>query len=290
MTDKESRAPGGGKEPKERKGMFTSGILSRKDGRDIALFFSGEKHAGENLEEVLRRRAAELKAPIHMADAVSRNAPKAFQVILANCLAHARRKFVDVVASFPEECRYVLETLAKVYRNDEATQGMSPEERLRFHKEHSGPLVAELKCWMDTQIREGKVEPNSGLGEAIEYARDHWEKLTRFLEVPGAPLDNNIVERALKKSILHRKNSLFYKTKRGAWVGDTLMSLIYTCELCGENPFHYLTELQRHARELEANPSEWMPWNYRETLARLGEGSGAGGGGDAPSSPRPPEA
>jgi len=281
MTDKASEVPGGGEDSSERKGMFTSGIVSRKDGRDIALFLSGQKHAGENMEEVLRRRAAELKVPIQMADAVSRNAPKEFQVILANCLPDARRKFVDVVGSFPEECRYVLETLAKVYRNDEATQAMAPEERLRFHQEHSGPLVDELKCWMEKQIEERQVEPNSGLGEAIRYALARWEKLTRFLEVPGAPLDNNVVERALKKCILHRKNSLFYKTRRGAWVGDTLMSLIYTCELAGGNPFHYLTELQRHARELAANPAEWMPWNYRETLARLGAGSAA---------PPPPQA
>ena len=132
--------------PRDRRGMFTSGIVSRKDGRDIALFLSGEKHAGENLEDVLRRRAAGLKTPIQMADAVSRNVPKEFRVVLANCLAHARRKFVEVVASFPEECRHVLESLATVYRNDEAAQGMSAEERLRFHQEHSGPLVEELRC------------------------------------------------------------------------------------------------------------------------------------------------
>ena len=76
-------------------------------------------------------------------------------------------------------------------------------------------------------------------------------------------------ERALKKAILNRKNALFYKTLNGAGVGDLFMSLIHTCELNGANPFDYLTELQRHAEELTANPSEWMPWNYRETLARL---------------------
>ena len=77
------------------------------------------------------------------------------------------------------------------------------------------------------------------------------------------------MERALKKAILHRKNSLFYKTMKGAEVGDLFMSLIHTCELNGANPFDYLTELQRHAEELKRQPSEWMPWNYRDTLARL---------------------
>lgn len=72
----------------------------------------------------------------------------------------------------------------------------------------------------------------------------------------------------MKRAILHRKNSLFYKTLNGARVGDLFMSLIHTCELNGANPFDYLTELQRHSVALKRYPSEWMPWNYRETLGR----------------------
>lgn len=52
-------------------------------------------------------------------------------------------------------------------------------------------------------------------------------------------------------------------------MGDLVMSLIHTCELNGVNPFDYLTELQRHAGELKSEPSEWMPWNYRETLTQV---------------------
>ena len=85
-----------------------------------------------------------------------------------------------------------------------------------------------------------------------------------FLREPGAPLDNNLVERALKKAILHRKNSLFYKTLNGAEIGDLYMSLIHTCELNDVNPFEYLTELQQYAGELASSPADWMPWNYRE--------------------------
>ena len=96
-----------------------------------------------------------------------------------------------------------------------------------------------------------------------------WEPLTLFLREPGAPLSNNICERALKAAILHRKNSLGYKTQNGARVGDLFMSLIHTCELCGANPFDYVTALERHAGELSADPKAWMPWNYRETLASL---------------------
>ncbi|MGA2581369.1 MAG: transposase [Bryobacteraceae bacterium] len=167
--------------------------------------------------------------------------------------------------------RFVLETLGEVYGYDEQARarGLSTEERLRFHQEHSGPVMEKLQSWCAAQFEERKVEPNSGLGQAISYLLKHWEKLTLFLRVAGAPIDNNLVERALKKSILHRKNSLFYKTRKGAQMGDLFMSLIHTCELNGANAFDYLTELQRHAEDLKQNPSAWMPWNYRDTLARL---------------------
>jgi transposase len=258
-------------EKSDRTGVFTSGIVSTKEGREIALFFTGRKYAAENLADVLKQRESELDAPIQMCDGLlSRNVPKEFEVILSNCNAHARRGFVEVASRFPDECRHVLETLRDVYKNDDVTkkQKMSAEERLAFHKAHSGPLMEGLEKWLDEQINEKKVEPNSGLGQAIFYMKNHWTNLVRFLHVRGAPLDNTICERALKKSILHRKGSLFYKTQNGAQVGDLFMSLIYTCERCGSDPFDYLVELQKHAAELTENPGSWMPWNYRDTIER----------------------
>lgn len=257
-------------EKSERQGVFTSGIMSTGEGQRIALFFTGRKHAGENLGAVLARRAAALGPPIQMCDALSRNLPKEFNVILANCIAHGRRKFVEVAENFPEECRYVLEQLGEVYKNDARSreQGMSPDERLRFHQAESGPRMKELEKWFKEQFAEWKVEPNSGLGQAVTYMQRHWSKLTLFLRQAGAPLDNNVCEQALKMAILHRKNALFYKTQNGAEVGDLFMSLIQTCRLSDANPFDYLTELQRHRRELFRSPAEWMPWNYRNTLER----------------------
>jgi transposase len=257
----------------KRTGVFTSGIVAMVGAHKIALFFTGAKHAGENITEVLKRRARELPAPIQMCDALSRNAPKLAGVhtLLANCLAHGRRQIVEVAENFPEECRYVLETLGRVYRNDSLAgkQDLSAEERLRFHQEHSGPMLQELRQWMKAQFTEHKVEPNSGLGKAFFYLLNHWTKLTLFLSQPGAPLDNNVVERALKRAILNRRNALFYKTLHGAAVGDLFMSLIHTCELNGINPFEYLAALLRHTGELAQTPSLWMPWNYRETLGRI---------------------
>lgn len=253
--------------------MFTTGIVSTREGRRIALFFSGREHAGENLKELLLRRAANLPAPIQMCDALSRNLPAGLATILAHCLAHGRRMFVEVADRFPEECQQVLEPLSVIYRHDMIARerNLSPEARLLFHQAESGPIMEELQAWLGRQFDQRRVEPNSALGGAISYLLKHWVKLTLFLRVAGAPLDNNICERALKKAILHRKNALFYKTCHGAHVGDMFMSLIYTCEFCGANPFDYLTELERHAGELSANPQNWMPWNYRETLEGMGD-------------------
>jgi transposase len=258
----------------ERTGVFTSGIVWIYQGRRIALYFTGCKHAGENLAEVLKQRSPDLPPAIQMCDALSRNmakVPESLQPLVGNCNAHNRRNFVKVALNFPEECRFVLETLGDVYGYDAEAreQGLSADERLHFHQQHSGPLMEKLHTWCEAQFEERKVEPNSGLGQAISYLLKHWVKLTLFLRKAGAPLDNNLVERALKKAILHRKNSLFYKTRNGARMGDLFMSLIHTCELNGVNAFDYLTELQRHVGELARNPSEWMPWTYRATLARL---------------------
>ena len=254
------------REPGERTGVFTTGVVSTREGRKIALFFTGSKHAGENLTDVLARRAAELGPPIQMCDALDRNLPKDFEVVLANCTSHARRYFVNAVENFPEECRHVLETLAQIYKNDASAreQEMTADERLHFHQTHSGPIMDALQKWLMQQLADKLVEPNSGLGRAITYCLRHWEPLTLFLRKAGAPLDNNVAERALKKAIQHRKNSLFFKTMNGAQVGDTFMSLIHTCELSCVDPFDYLTELLKHRNELARAPQAWMPWTYRQ--------------------------
>jgi hypothetical protein len=251
-----------------RKGMFSSGIVSTLEDRKIALFFTGRKHAGENLRDILAKRKPEMKPPIQMCDALSRNFLVEFNTMLANCLAHGRRNFVDVVWNFPQECTHVLEELKKVYKNDALAKqrNLTPDERLAFHQQNSKPVMDELNEWFRSQIEDKKVEPNSGLGKAIKYMGKHWNELTLFLREPDAPLDNNLCERALKKAILHRKNALFYKTQRGAYVGDLFMSLIHTCSLCNVNPFDYLTQLQKYSSFLFKNPGQWMPWNYKEAI------------------------
>lgn len=263
--------------PPDRTGTFTSGIVSTKGARRIALYFTGWKHAGENLAAVLSHRDKDLSPPIQMCDALSRNQPKDFESILASCLAHARRYFVKTVDSFPEESRYVLMALRDVFHNDAICRerSLSKEDRLHFHQAESQPTMDGLKKWLDAQFDEKLVEPNSSLGDAIRYLRNHWDKFTLFLRKAAAPLDNNICERALKKAILHRKNSLFYKTTKGASVGDTFQSLIHTAELTKVNPLEYLATLLDHAGELADQPDRWMPWNYKNVVEQDATANGS---------------
>ena len=246
----------------ERSGTFTTGVLSVTDEQKIALFFTGHKHAGENMADLLKKRHPDRGPPLQMCDALSRNEPKDVAVILANCLAHARRNFVDQAENFPDDCRHVIEALGEVYGNDAATKALKPPDRLAYHQTHSGPVMENLRAWMTAQFDAKTAEPNSGLGKAFTYMLKHWEALTLFLRVEGAPLDNNACERALKMAIRHRRNSLFYKTLHGAYIGDLFMSIIHTCRLSKVNPLDYLVALQKHHKALRAHPDRWMPWNY----------------------------
>ena len=263
-----ARVEAAGDKPKA-KAINTSGIVAVLQERKVVLFFTGHAHAGQNLAQVLQHRAAELAPPMQMCDALASNITGPFATVLCNCLAHGRRGIVDIVEHFPEACRHVIEVLAEVYKHDAScrTDKLSPEQRLAFHQAHSAPLMQDLLSWMNAQFEQRLVEPNSGLGKALNYLIKHWAALTLFLRKAGAPLDNNLCERALKNAILHRKGSMFYKTPNGSAVGDIYMSLIHTCRLCDVNPFDYLQALQRHAQDVQSNAALWLPWNYREQLA-----------------------
>lgn len=257
----------------ERTGLFTSGIVAKAKVGLIALFMTGRKHAGENLRDVLDERDGRLPAPVMMSDGLDHNAPKGHEVVEAKCLQHARKHVVEEKDNFPEQCGHVLAELKKVFKNEQhcKRRGVEGEERRRYHQEHSGPVMAKLRKWIEEQFEQKMVEPNSGLGQALNYMLKRWEKLTAFLRVLDAPLENNRAERALKRAIIHRNNSLFYRTRRGAHVGDVYMALIYTAELHGVNPFEYLTALLEHEKDVAEHPEQWMPWNYAATLERLRE-------------------
>jgi transposase len=273
LMKERAKAEAGGAKPVAR-AINTSGLVAvlqdnSNEQRKVVLFFTGHAHAGKNMERVLAHRAQELQPAMQMCDALAANVAGEFTTILANCLAHGRRQIVDVAEQFPEAARHVLEALAKVYTHDAQCrdEAYSPEQRLSFHQQHSQPVMEDLQRWMNEQFEQRQVEPNSALGKALRYLIRHWNELTLFLRKAGVPLDNNLCEQILKRAIMHRKGSMFYKTLSGAEIGDIYMSLIHTCRLCNVNPFDYLNALQQRAQEVLDAPARWLPWNFREQLA-----------------------
>jgi hypothetical protein len=252
----------------ERTGMYTTALVVKVGERMVCLYYCGRAHAGENLAALLTKREAGHEKPLVMSDALSSNEADETTLIRCHCLAHGRRKFSELEEVFPQECTVVLDVLKQVFDHDEAARGqqLSAQERLAYHQVYSGPLMAELKRWLQQQCDERLVEPNSSLGKAIAYLVGHWETLTRFLSIPGAPLDNNLVERALKLFIRQRKNSLFYATEHSAYIASVLTSLIATCLQAGVNTLEYLSALQEHRPEVFAAPEAWLPWTYQARL------------------------
>jgi transposase len=250
------------------KAIQTTGIVAEVDARRVVLFFTGHAHAGQNLQALLAKRAQELGPPLQMCDALAANVSGELATVVCNCLAHGRRKVIDVLEHFPAQGLHIIEQLAQVYGHDAHCRehAFTDAQRLAWHQRNSAPVMTGLHEWMTARLTLREVEPNSGLGEAIRYLLKHWEALTQFLHREGAPLDNTACERALKRAIVHRKNSLFFKTGKGAQVGDVYMSLIATCVAGGINAFDYLQALHLHAERVKANAALWLPWNYQLQL------------------------
>ena len=253
--------------PPPRTGMYTT-VLQFEGEQAICLYFTGRQHAGENLDDILAYRDPAL-APIQwMSDGLAANTPTQHQdqTLDINCIVHGRRKLVELEDYFPNESAQVIEAITKVYKHETECkkQRLTPDQRLAYHQQHSRRVMDDLKAWMEQQIADRCVEPNSRLGGAFNYLLKRWQSLTRFLEVAGAPLDNNTAERALKMILRLRNNSLFYANAHGAYVGDVLTSLIETCRLAGINPLEYLTALMHNRSAVFRDPSAWLPWNYRD--------------------------
>jgi transposase len=262
-----ARAQGKAK-TEERTGMQTTALIVQVGERRICLYYTGRRHAGENLEALLTKREPGRGKPLVMSDALSHNNTKEAQLIRCHCLAHGRRQFTALTDDFPSESAVVVDALKLIYDHDDEArdQGLNAQERLAYHQEYSEPVFTTLKTWLEQQTAERLVEPNSSLGKAITYVLEHWATLTQCVHEPGAPLDNNVAERALKLAIRQRKNSLFYASEHSAYIASILTSVIATCVQAGVNALDYLVVVQEHRQEVFANPSAWLPWNYEAAL------------------------
>lgn len=254
----------------ERTGTFTTCIVAvLKDAKaKISLFFTGQKHAGENLDGILEKRSEGLPYPIQECDALASNVPESNDTLLANCLAHLRRKFYELAEVWPQEVTKIIGEFSCVFTN-EYSAPKDPEERLEWHQEKSGPAMQRIKKYCEGLVEQKKVEPNSSMGKAIAYLNNHWEAFTLFLRVPGVPLTNNESERLIKRAVLNRKNAYFFKNETGAKIADILMSVMETCVLNNVNPYNFLIAIQEYREDVFKNPKLWLPWVYEDRLKNL---------------------
>ena len=249
-----------------RKGMYTSGFIAEGDHK-VVLYFSGRAHAGENFDTIIAHREEDKGTVLRMADALSANSKHAAAALEAKCNSHAFRRFRSLLSTYPEATRFVMHLYGQVYDHEEhcKAQQLCDQERLVYHQQHSQPLMRELKDWVD-DILSGGGEPNSALAAECRYLSTHWAGLTRFLAVAGAPLDNNVLEAALKYMIMYRKNSQSFKTVYSAEYGSRV---IVTCMVNGIDAIDYLTQLQRHEQAVWCEPDAWAPWHYQQTLDQM---------------------
>jgi len=247
------------------KKQYTTGVVARVGDHWVTLYLTGAEAAGKKVLDLLEQRPAHLPPPLQMSDALACNFPDPVRVVVLLCWVHARRQFFEIKEFYPQECAPVLDAIRNLYRHEREIQSLGLDDAARqlYHRQQSQPLLEKMKQWLQDQQDQRLIEPNSALGKAVQYVMTHWDGLMGFCRHPGAPLDNNRVERILKDAILVRKNAYFFKTSHGANVGSLLMSMIKTATQAGANPFTYLKTLLERRNDLRPEAGLWLPWNYQ---------------------------
>lgn len=260
-----------------KKAVHSTAIVGQYGEHRIYLFATSTKTAGAEFASLMGQRQVD-QPILTMSDASSSNFPELEESLLCKwiislCLAHSRRKFVELIDNNADEVKFILATMGRIYHHDCdcKQQSFNDEQRLAYHQQHSQPLMEAMRVWLNNLLKFNQTEPNSALGEAIVYLLKHWQGLTQFYRIAGAPLDNNLCEQAIKVFIRYRKNSLFYRTAYGANVGDAMMSVIHTAQAAGVNVFDYLNMLQAYHQSVNVAPEDWLPWNYQHALAKQGQ-------------------
>lgn len=265
----------------DKKAVHSTAIISEHASHKIYLFSTNTKTAGAELKSLLESRDSSDDF-MTMSDASSSNFYELDESLLckwiiALCLAHSRRRFVELMEDGADEIKFVLAVMGQAYHHERYCKQnkLSDEARLAYHQKHSKPIMEGMKVWLNNQLLYRSVEPNSALGEAIIYLLKYWHGLTQFYRAPGALLDNNLCEQAIKVFIRYRKNSLFYRTPYSAGVGNAMMSVIHTAAQAGANVFDYLNKLQDYSDLVNESPEDWLPWNYLQTIESLADKAGS---------------
>jgi hypothetical protein len=255
-----------------RTGINATGVYLETEDATVILFYTGLHHAGEMIDRLLihRQSSSSTDKLVKVSDGASKNFDHkhADKLIEATCNAHALLKFRDIKDKYPAEYAVAGKVYKKVFDHDDEAKarGLTPTERMLYHREHSKPLMEELKAMCEDKIKSKLVEPNSLLWEPLSFIINQWPRLTMFYEEPGVPLDTNLVEQSLIIPVRYLAGSFNYQTDNGAVVGDHHMSLVATARANGVEPVAYLADCLRNHEDLKKRPEYYLPWVYRERL------------------------
>jgi transposase len=253
-----------------RTGINATGVYLETTEGVVLLFYTGRHHAGEIIDQLLQHRQRSKPKLAKVTDGASKNFDHAQKdkLVEATCNAHAFLKFRAIKDSYPAEYEVAGEVYKKVFDNDDAAKarGLTPMQRMHYHREHSKPEMEKLKAMCQDKIKSKVVEPSSLLWEPLTFIINQWSRLTQFYEEPGIPLDTNLVEQQLVIPVRYLAGSFNYQTKSGAEVGDLHMSLVATARANGVEPVAYLTDCLRNHEDLAQRPEYYLPWVYRQRI------------------------
>lgn len=250
---------------KLRSGVYASCFLSATDFGPIVLYEISIGHAGEFADDIFSHRIDNIKPPNMMSDALSSNNVTAVPIQKNLCNAHARRQFMDIENSFPNEVKWIVEQYQLIFNQFKKAEASGKREsvRLRYHQRYTQPIFESMKAWCEHQIIE-HGEQHSNLAKAQQYFLNHYDGLTAICKFEGAQVENNAAERALKLIIRSRKNSLFCKTEAGAQTTNVITSIIATCAMNQINAYEYLIWVQRNRVQVKQNPDAFTPWMFQK--------------------------
>ena len=185
---------------------------------------------------------------------------------LVGCWAHARRKFIEAQTAQPKgktgKADMALNMIQKLYRIEIRLKGKSAQQAYQLRQEKAKPLLEQFYKWLE----KANVPPKSALGKAIQYCKNQWHKLIRYIEDGDLAIDHNRAERAIKPFVIGRKNWLFSNTANGAKASAMLYSIIETAKANGLTPFDYITHCLEQLSYNEVDVEKLLPWNVKLQL------------------------
>lgn len=176
------------------------------------------------------------------------------------CWAHDRRKFKEVEIAQPKgktgKANMALSQIQKLYRLETQLKDKTTGEKYQGRQEMAKPLLAQFYQWLE----KANVPPKTALGKAIQYCKNQWHKLSRYIEDGNLNIDNN---RAVKPFVIGRKKWLFSNTANGARASAMHYSLIETAKFNGLIPFYYLKYCLEQLTNPKLDIDSLLPWNVK---------------------------